>query len=434
MAGISSGAATTEHAATDRPRIPSGVSTVSTTRSIAGARQIDRSLSVWTLILATSINEAMLLILPSFVGALGDSLRLSADRTGLLASADLIGIALSTATGPFWLRRVSWRRVGLGALVSFMLCNAVCFGVRQFGPLFALRILTGLVAGVGYTVGLAGVLGTSRAARNAGLLVVVQVIFSGLGLYLLDVVPVHWRLDSVYAYIVIWTVPCLVFGWSHYPEDPGERAPAGRLDWKPLALRGSAVIAGAGFYFLMIGGVWGYMEGIAREAGLSLVQTGEALSVGLAVSLVGAAAAAYLGLRFGRVGPLVAAAVVQIGSLYLLTRLKQFGDVLLAFYLINALFQIVWSYIIPYFMVMFAEVEPTGRFVSLYGASTHLTLAVGPYVGAFFVARGRHEPLLWWGIVLLSLSFGAFLLAVWLGRPRPGISSQGLEAPGTSGS
>jgi hypothetical protein len=50
----------------------------------------------------------------------------------------------------------------------------------------------------------------------------------------------------------------------------------------------------------MIGAVWGYLEGIARAAGLSLEQTGTALSRGLVVSLLGSGAAAWLGLRFGR--------------------------------------------------------------------------------------------------------------------------------------
>ena len=379
-------------------------------------RPIDRPLSVWTLLIATSINEAVLLVLPSFVGALGDDLKLSPDRIGLLASADLIGIAISTATGALWLRRVSWRRLGLGSLLLFLLLNLACFGVAAFAALMVLRLLTGLTAGVGYTVGLAGVMDTSRAERNAGLLLVMQVIFSALGLYLIDAVPVQWRLDSVYAYILVWAAPCLVLAWRYYPEDPGDREQSVTVDWKETALRGSAVIAGAGIYFLMIGAVWGYLEGIARDAGISLMQTGEALSVGLAVSLVGAGGAVYIGLRFGRAVPLVASAVVQIVSLFLLTRLTQFANVVLAFYIINAAFQIMWSYIIPYFMVMFSEVEPTGRFVSMYGMSTHLTLAIGPYVGAFFIIKGNYEPLLWLGIGLTVMCYAAFLLVVWLDR------------------
>jgi len=85
------------------------------------------------------------------------------------------------------------------------------------------------------------------------------------------------------------------------------------------------VIAGAGIYFLMIGAVWGYLEGIAREAGLSLLQTGQALSLGLVVSLIGAGAAAYLGLRLGRVWPLIASCVVQTVSWSCLPRWSRAG-------------------------------------------------------------------------------------------------------------
>ena len=101
-------------------------------------RPIDRALSVWTLLIATSINEAILLILPSFVGALGDDLHLSAASVGLLGSSDLVGIALSTATGPWWVRRVRWKRTGVGALVAFLLVNTLCLGVTAFSLLMVL--------------------------------------------------------------------------------------------------------------------------------------------------------------------------------------------------------------------------------------------------------------------------------------------------------
>jgi MFS family permease len=304
----------------------------------------------------------------------------------------------------------------VGALVAFLLVNVLCFGVTTFAPLMALRFLAGLIAGVGYTIGLAGVLDTSRPDRNAGLLLVVQVVLSAMGLYVIDAVPVPWRLNSVYLFIIAWTLASIALAWRHYPEMPGERGQSISVDWSRVAGRGAAVIAGAGIYFLMIGAVWGYLEGIAREAGLTLLQTGQALSLGLVVSLIGAVAAAYLGLRLGRVFPLVSSCVIQTLSLYLLTRLQSFSNPLLAFYVINAAFQIMWSYIIPYFMVMFHEVEPSGRFVPMYGMVTHLTLAIGPYAGAFFIVNGHHDQLLWLGMALVLACYGAFLLAVRVGR------------------
>jgi uncharacterized repeat protein (TIGR03803 family) len=110
----------------------------------ATPRQIDRTAPLVALLLVATVTEAMFLLLPSFVGALGDVLQLSATRTGLLASADLTGIALTTATAPWWLRRVSWRRTALASLLAFLLVNLLCFAVRSFWPLLCLRVLAGL--------------------------------------------------------------------------------------------------------------------------------------------------------------------------------------------------------------------------------------------------------------------------------------------------
>jgi MFS transporter, UMF2 family, putative MFS family transporter protein len=132
------------------------------------------------------VTEAMFLLLPSFVGALDDVLHLSATRTGLLASADLTGIALTTATAPWWLRRVSWRRTVFASLLAFLLINLLCFAVRSFWPLLCLRVLAGLSAGAAYPIALAGVMDTTRAPRNTGLMMSLQVVFGAAGVYAID--------------------------------------------------------------------------------------------------------------------------------------------------------------------------------------------------------------------------------------------------------
>jgi MFS family permease len=159
----------------------------------AAPRQIDRTASLVALLLVATVTEAMFLLLPSFVGALGDVLQLSATRTGLLASADLTGIALTTATAPWWLRRVSWRRTVLASLLAFLLVNLLCFAVRSFWPLLCLRVLAGLSAGAAYPLALAGVLDTTHAPRNTGLMMSLQVVFGAAGVY----APWWWpALDS----------------------------------------------------------------------------------------------------------------------------------------------------------------------------------------------------------------------------------------------
>jgi predicted MFS family arabinose efflux permease len=377
-----------------------------------GAREIDRRWTVFTLLLVASVTEAMFLLLPSFVGALDDVLHFTPERTGLLGSADLAGIALATATGPWWLRRVSWRRLVLISLGAFLIINGLCFGVISFPILLGLRVLAGIAAGIAYVIALAGIIDTRNVARNSALLVFLQVIFSAVGVYALDAVRIPWRLDAVYIYILAWTIPSLALCWRCFPENPGDRVQSGNVDWRRVAVPGAAVLIGTALYFLMIGGVWGYLEGIARAAGLTLRETGEALSIGLVISLVGPAIAAWLGLRLGRTFPLLVTAVVQVASLYFLIQLNAFSDVVIAFYIVNTIFQLFWNYIIAYFIIIFNDIDASGRFVALYGMASHLTLAIGPYLGAFLIQDGGYAALLWFGIGAVVICFGSFLAAV----------------------
>jgi predicted MFS family arabinose efflux permease len=388
-----------------------------------GERAIDRPAALIALLLVATVTEAMFMLLPSFVGALGDVLNLPVNQTGLLGSADLAGIALATATAPWWLRRVPWRGTVLASLAVFLSVNLACFGVGSFLPLLCLRLLAGLSAGVAYPIALAGILDTRRADRNTGLMVSLQVVFGAVGVYAIDAVRLSWRLDAFYIFLAVWLLITLLVSARWYPENPGDRPPVSPIAWRALASRGSLVAVGTGLYFLMIGAVWGYLEGIAREAGLSLEQTGTALSTGLVVSLLGSGTATWLGLRFGRARPLIVSAVVQVISLALLTRLGHYADPVAAFFVINAVFQIVWSYVIAYFIIIFNDVDASGRFVAVYGTASHMTLAVGPYVGALLIVNRHYTPLLWFGIIAVSACYGCFLTALRLGRVAHGATN-----------
>ncbi len=380
-------------------------------------RAIDSPASILALVLVATVTEAMFLVLPSFVGALTDELRLSTEQTGLLGSADLIGIALATASAPRWLRSVSWRGLTMSSLGSFLAVTIVCFGVRAYFPLLLLRLLAGVSAGIAYAIALAGLIDTRKAARNAALMICMQIVFRSLGVFVLDSAPPGWRLDAVYGYILVWLLPTLWITMRFGTADPGQRPRSTNLLWRQVGLPGIAVVAGTGLYYLMLGAVWGHLEGIARSAGLSLDQTGTALSLGTIISFSGSCAAAWLGVRYGRIAPLLAAGTGQLVALILLTRISGLPDAVYAFFVVNCVFQLFWSYVTSYFIVIFNDIDRSGRFVSFFGTAAHISLAIGPYIGAMLVVNGNHTPLLWFGIAALVLAYASFLFAARTG-PR----------------
>ena len=53
-----------------------------------------------------------------------------------------------------------------------------------------------LSAGVAFPIALAGIVDSTRADRNTGLMVSLQVVFGAVGVYVIDEVRVVWRLDA----------------------------------------------------------------------------------------------------------------------------------------------------------------------------------------------------------------------------------------------
>lgn len=378
--------------------------------------QIDRPLTIASLILVATVTEAMLLLLPLYIGAISDSLSLSNTQVGLLGSADLCGIALATSTGMLWLRRVPWRKLVFAALTVFMLANLYSINQSALLSLVALRMVSGLAAGTAYAIALAGLCDTSREPRNTALMVCSQVCFGALGLYLLPALSADDLLKGTYLYITAWIVVAIFVALIAFPEDPSRHRQTWVLRWDDFGSAGVLAFAGTAFYFLTIGSVWGFLERIAIQAGMHLQEVGASLSLGYLISLLGSFTAAWLGVRLGRAWPLVVSALLQLCMLILFSQLQGFKNVVLAFFLINALFQICWSFIISYQITVFSDADTSGSFIPLYGTAMHVALALGPFAGASLVRSGSYTPILYFGFLTLALCYLSFLASVFFHR------------------
>ena len=377
---------------------------------------IDRTSRLAALLIVATVAEAMLLLLPVYVGALVDGLSLSDNQLGILASADLAGISLATFSAFFWIHRVDWRKACSIFFVLLLLANIGSLFTTEFFLLTSLRTAAGLAGGAAYALALAGICRTVREDRNAALMVCGQVIFGSVGAFLLPVVSSEWQLNAVYLYMVVWVACALLLVLFYFPENPGV-APSAADNVRPSAANNTQklfAIAGTGFYFLTVGAVWAFLERIARDAGLDSEQVSWSLGMGYLISLLGSGAAAWLGMRLGTAKPMLVSGVVQITMLFLFTRLDQYQSAYSAFFAINAVFQFFWSYIIAYQIVVFSRIDRTGQFVAFYGTSMHLALAIGPFIGAMLVKGGNYSSVLSFGMVTLAFCYTCYLLTIYL--------------------
>jgi MFS family permease len=377
---------------------------------------IDRPMAVAAVVGALVVPDAMYVLLPAFVSALDNVRSLDEVRIGLLASADLAGIAVSTATGMWWVRRFSWPRVIHFSLAVFLLANALCVGTAAFWPLLTLRFVAGLSGGAAYTTALAAVSDTKNASRNAAFMVCAQIVFGAAGIYGLAYAPAMSQLNALYGYIIACLLPLMVLCWKCFPDDPGIRAAAALDDKRIGVLKGSVVVAATAAFALTVGAVWGYLERVAVDTGLEARQASTAVSIGFLLSLIGSALAAWQGIRLGRAAPMLISGLFQCAALVTIAQLSSVSQPAVVFFIASAVFQIAWCYVVSYQIVVFNDVDPTGRFLPFYGTTYHGAMAVGPYIGALVAMGGRYTPLLKCGALTLAMSYALFLLSIFLNR------------------
>ena len=389
---------------------------------------INNRFSILALIVGATVTEAMLLLLPIYIGALNDLLALSATEIGLIGSADLAGIALSVTTAMVWLRKYPWRGTVLWALTLFFATNIVSIHQTNFTVLMALRFAGGLGAGAAYAIALAGICDSHNPARNSALMVCSQVIFGAIGLFVLPSLAHDWRLDGIYLYISLGAILAIVLSYFYFPNNTQTQPSSHFPPVRKFGWQGTLAFAGTSLYFVTIGVVWSYLERIALNTGLSLEDVGFSLSAGYIISLLGSFSAAYFGVKWGTAWPMIVAGSVQFMMLVVFYVLDVFPHSALIFFAANAVFQFFWSYIISYQIVIFSDADKDGRFLPLYGTSVHIALAVGPFLGANMVKDDHYLNVLTFGMVSLTLCYLSFLGSVYLGK------KSALSGPTTVGS
>jgi MFS transporter, UMF2 family, putative MFS family transporter protein len=364
-------------------------------------------------ILACTASESAYAVLPIFVDTLALRLHLSDFELGLLASADLAGVAISSASAMWWLRRVPWRKSLNVAFSVMLMTNLISVFTTDVSALLAVRIVAGLAAGVALSIGLGALAALPHTARNSALVVFSQTAYGAIGIYLLPLIPESSRLAGVYIFILLTAGPASLLCARFFPENGPKTTTAGAVASRIPLVPAFLAVIGTLLYFLMGGAVWGYLAEIAQELGLTLRQTSAALSTGLLVALIGSLTAAKLSLRWGTAIPVLLAAVVQIAALWGIHASRSFTAVTFVFFLFNFMFQFAWNFVVGYFVTIFASLDSRGRFVSLFGSAMHAGLAAGPLVGALWIgSEGSHLKALNFGLCALAGCYAAILGAI----------------------
>ena len=336
-----------------------------------------------SLFAAVSFSAVAIIIfnaLPVIMGVASDALALSAEQMGVMASAELGGIGLTSVSGLFWIRKLPWRRAVLFGTLALAAGNVLSIFAETASTLIALRFLTGLVGeGVVFTVAIAAIGDAKNTDRAFAYSIVGQVGLGMVALWGFPYIALAAGFAGIMCTMTVLALACLVLlPWL----------PAGGV--KVLAPEGPALVAaGSGSnsipllgllgmvcWFIGLSGIWAFLERIGMEVPMQQTSIGSLLSLGLGLGALASLAVALIGDRYGRYWPPLAAIAAHAVLCFL------FGGQLTAFAygLMVLLITFVWNIGLPYLLGLIADSDSTGRMVVLVVTAQAFGNTLGPLV------------------------------------------------------
>ncbi|WP_169335545.1 MFS transporter [Dasania marina] len=380
--------------------------------------------AIATLVALGALTSFVLIIAPGLVGAFVSELGLTPQQAGYLISADMAGMGLATLPALLWLNKVNWRKVILPCLVLLAVCHLITANLSSFSELLIIRFVSGLLGGTAMSICLASIGMTDNPDRNFGLWVVGQLCVGTVGLALMPHIVPMWGVKSVFL-IAALALVVLAFFFKMIPQGRTAKHIEAANDktetgYRPLLLA-CLGISGIYLFYIALSGVWSYLERIGNASGLDAKTIGYHLSVASFMGIVGALSATVLNKRIGRVIPGVAGFITVLISLLLLL-----GDTSEMAYLMGAsLFKFAWTFVLPFLLASIASTDKTGRAIVVANIFMGGGLATGPAVAALLINGTNYMPVIWLGIVGMSICLLLFLPVFSLTKVKTDFSLNG---------
>ncbi|KQQ64901.1 MFS transporter [Pseudomonas sp. Leaf127] len=363
---------------------------------------------------------------PIFIGLLTERLALTLVQQSWVMSAEMCGSIVGTLLCLPMIRRLGARSIGLSTGLLLFLSNFFTASVLQFDHLMALRLVSGVCAGVLYSYAIYCLGRMSGPDRSYGILLFVQTALFAFSAVVMPMVAERWGFYWAIGFLTGWyalvCLACLCLPARQVDEVVPART-GGHLSG--LTIIGVCSLAGMLLLQLSIYSLWGFVEGIGSDAGIAPVDIGWAISMGLLGGLPGAALPSLLGRRLGRVPMILAGSLIVLVSIFMLAyRIHDTVDLALAVFLMN----LGWNLALSYYMSSVVTHDPQGRLTRLVGVVQVSAAAAAPTLLALFMQEDGRQSIFVLSAATIMLGGVLMLVMLALTRKHAGDSSLGTSS------
>lgn len=338
---------------------------------------------------------------PIFIGLLTERLGMTLLQQSWTMSAEMCGSIVGTLLYVPMLRYLGPRTIALSTALVLLVANAATASVAQLDMLLVLRCISGICSGILYSYAIYCLGRMNGPDRSFGILLFVQTALFSSSAVILPMVAEWKGFSGAIYYLVAWFVLlCLVCFCLPTRQSEEDKVVSSEPMLSGLTLIGVCSLLGMLFLQLSIYSLWGFVEGIASEAGIAPVDIGWAISIGLLGGLPGAALPSIAGRHLGRMPMILLGSLAVLAAIYMFaTRIHSATDMAIAVFLMN----FGWNLALSYYMSSVVTHDPTGRLTKLVGVVQVASAAAAPtLLGLFIEGNDRFS--------IFVLSSGAILV------------------------
>lgn len=362
------------------------------------------------IVVFAALAPGILMTAPAVAAQLASEWQLSPARIGYLFSTELGGMSLATVPAWWWMRRISWRKVALGAVGVFLLANLLSAAVTRYEPLLLVRFAASLAGGTLMILCISCAAATANPSRTYAFWVLGQLLLGIAGLLALP--PLFAVVGLKAAYLGLAAIAALALPLvGAFPArfKAAERGAAGKR--VSLARRLQAVLAVLLFY-ISLSAIWTFIGGIGHDAGLTPVRSGQVLAAATLFGIIGAGAAALRGTGRRDSVPVLLGYTLLALSIILLADSPQLGRFALA----ALLFKFTWTFVLPFILARVARLDRDGRLMNSINLVIGGGMALGPAIAGALLQHFPGTTALLAGAGLCAIASFILIVAASAGR------------------
>ena len=340
--------------------------------------EINSTRSVASIIYLAVVGVCVFIIQPGFVQGLVETLGLSPEEAGYIASAEMWGLAASTILLNFIAHKYDWQKLTFWFLLVAVVGNLASIGQSDVLTLGIMRVITGLGLGGMISLPFAMMGLTKNPDRNFGFIVVWVLIYGALGLFAIPWALAVIKLDGILLFLAVFCGIGLLL-IRFLPKRADDHVEQQQLsDHYSPAVKASTLLAIL-LFNTAIGIVWAYIFLVGVHGGLQEQSVANVLTISQFLGVAGALLAAMLATTIGRGIPLgiamvgCGAGVAWLLFGYELPRVFRGGSTCLT---------LCGTFAQPYLLAVMASFADGGRMIVRGVCLQMIGFAIGPYVGA----------------------------------------------------